>query len=235
MRGTVPLLGFAEPLSSWLHIAGAVLALLAIQRLVARGESAGDRRALATFGLGAALALGLSGAYHALDPDGAARAVLQRLDHAGIWILIAATFTPVHWILFRGIQRWGVLAFIWTAAICGVVLKTIFFAGFPESLGLVLYLALGWVGAASAVMVVRAHGPATVRPMLIGGVLYSAGGAVSVLEPPALLAGYLGHHEVFHLAVLAALYAHWQLMAALPAGLPRPAAEPLASPAPLQA
>jgi channel protein (hemolysin III family) len=209
-----PLLGFAEPVSSWLHIAGALMALFATRQL-ARDWQGGARTSLLIFGAGAAFALAMSGAYHAM-PVGGAREVLQRLDHAAIWVLIAATFTPVHVILFRGAARWVMLAFIWAFAIAGVVLKTIFFARFPETLGLLLYLAFGWVGALSSLMVARVHGARMVRPLLVGGIIYTIGGAASVVGTPPLVPGYLGHHEMFHLAVLAALYVHWQFMARLP-------------------
>ena len=44
--------------------------------------------------------LAKSGDYHLLEPGSTARAVLQRLNHAGIFFLIAGTFTPIHGLLF---------------------------------------------------------------------------------------------------------------------------------------
>jgi hemolysin III len=211
---TVSLLGFCEPLSSWLHLAGAAVAAWSIGPLRRLGTSPGARLALAVYGGGVVFALSMSGAYHACESDGAARAVMQRLDHAGIWILIAATFTPVHAIAFRGLARWGFLSFIWAAAITGVVLKTVFFDALPQSVGLLFYLALGWMGVVSAVLLARARGWRPVAPLLAGGVFYSVGGAISVIESPRLLPGYLGHHELFHLAVLAGVLLHWRFVAA---------------------
>lgn len=215
MSSTVPLAGFFEPLSSWLHLAGALVALLAAGQLRDTGATRASRVALGVFAASAILALVASGIYHALTPTGATRDVMQRLDHAAIWILIGGTFTPIHAIMFRGLRRWGMLAFIWACAITGVVLKTVFFASVPPALGLWLYLGLGWTGALSAFML-AAHGRRVVAPLLLGGLLYSIGAAASIVGAPTLLPGYLGPHELFHLAVLAALLTHWRLIASLP-------------------
>lgn len=213
-----PLLGFANPVASWLHITGAACALVATPALCRMGTTAGARAALASFGIGAAFALTMSGAYHASAADSAVRAVFQRLDHAAIWVLIAATFTPVHAILFRGPARWAMLLFVWSCAAAGVVLKTVFFAGFPEWLGLVLYLALGWVGGMSAALVARSCGWRAPRLLIAGGLLYSLGGAVSLMNVPAFLPGYLGSHELFHVAVLVALFLHWRFIDLIASG-----------------
>lgn len=226
---TQPLLGFAEPLASWLHLGGAAAALAMGGRLSAGGTTPGARVALRMFAVSAAIALVLSGVYHAVAP-GESREVLRRLDHAGIWLLIAATFTPVHVVLFSGAWRWAPLAVIWTAAIAGIALKTIFFHGLPDSLGLVLYLALGWLGAGSALMIARRHGWPAIRLLMRGGLVYSIGGVVSIVGHPKLLPGFIGHHELFHAAVLLALLAHWRFMeqlSALTAGAPL--AEPVAA------
>jgi channel protein (hemolysin III family) len=212
---TVALLGCAEPVSSWLHLGGALLAAWSTGDLCRRGASRGDRVALALFGVGATLALTASGVYHLLEASTTARAVLQRIDHAMIWVLIAGTFTPVHMILFDGAMRWGVIGFIWIAAIAGIVVKTIYFAGFPESLGLALYLGFAWLGAISAIGLGRRYGRAAVLPLISGGVAYTLGGIVSVVGVPPIIPGYVGHHELFHLAVLGALVLHWRLMLGL--------------------
>jgi channel protein (hemolysin III family) len=209
---TVSFLGFAEPVASWLHLLGAVLAAWFARDLMRRGASRADRVALAVFGFATVFALSMSGVYHLLDPAGEARGVLQRLDHAAIWLLIAGTFTPVHVTMFRGPLRWGVLGFVWLCAICGIVFKTIFFAEFPEALGLGLYLGLGWLGAISGAALARHHGRRAVWPLMHGGLAYSIGGLASVIEAPILIPGVLGHHELFHLAVLGGVFMHWRLM-----------------------
>lgn len=207
-----PVLGFCEPISSWLHAGGAIMAGLSSRALYRSAATPGGSLALGVFGAAVVLSLAVSGTYHALDTGTTVRAVFQRLDHAFIWILIAATFTPVHVILFRGAWRWAVLTVIWACAVVGVALKTIFFADVGDGLGLALYLVLGWMGAVSAGKIWHQDGRRATHLLLAGGVLYSAGGAASVAEMPVVIPGYVGPHEIFHLAVLAALFVHWRFM-----------------------
>ena len=214
MSSTEAIWGFCEPIASWTHLAGAMIAVAIARDLWRQGRTERDLRAFAIFVTAASVALLMSGLYHALDP-GDARAVLRRLDHAAIWLLIAGTITPVHLAAFRGVRRWLPLGIVWASALTGMVLKTVFFATFPEALGLVLYLALGWLGAISGVMIARRFGVSAIRPLWIGGLFYSVGGIVSVIETPPLIPGYLGHHELFHLAILAALFAHYRFVAAV--------------------
>lgn len=218
-----PVLGFCEPIASWLHAGGAIVAGLSARSLYRSAATPGATVALGVFGAAVFMLLSVSGAYHAIETDTAARALFQRLDHAFIWVLIAATFTPVHVILFRGPWRWGMLAVIWACAAAGVALKTIFFAEVGDGLGLALYLVLGWLGAVSAAKIWQHYGRRATHLLLAGGLLYSLGGAASVAEMPVVIPGYLGPHELFHVAVLAALYAHWRFMHSALALRPAPA------------
>ncbi|MHC4947223.1 MAG: PAQR family membrane homeostasis protein TrhA [Planctomycetota bacterium] len=209
--------GFADPVNSLTHLLGAGVFLLLSWPLLRRGRGdVGRTVSLAIFAVACVLVLALSGVYHLLDPPGAGRAVLRRLDHAAIFVLIAGTFTPVHWIVFRGIWRWGVLAFIWAAAVTGIVLKTIFFDGVPAWLGVTLYVALGWTGIVGAIRLIRTFGWPLVTPLLLGAVGYTLGagclGLLSLLGDPMVIPGVVGRHELFHLCVLAGIAFHWQFV-----------------------
>jgi channel protein (hemolysin III family) len=201
--------GFTEPVNCFSHLfAAGVFAVLGVL-LVRKGR--GNRYrviSLCVFAASSVLILSLSGVYHLLAMGGGGRAVLQRLDHAGIFMLIAGTFTPIHTILFKGAWRWGVIVFVWTAAITGITLKTVFFAGIPEWLGLVFYLGFGWMGAISAGMIWRKHGFKFVSPLLWGALSYTAGAALDILRVPVLIPGVIGAHELFHFCVIAGIAFH---------------------------
>lgn len=203
----------AEPVSSLTHLAGAAVFAVLSVRLLRRGRGAyGRMGALSIFAFACVLLLGVSGAYHLLPAGSAARVVMQRLDHAAIFVLIAASFTPPHVILFRGAMRWGMLAGIWTAAIAGLVFKTVYFSTVPEWLSLSMYLGLGWMGVISAVALARRYGWRTVRPILWGALAYTAGAAFEFLRWPQPLPGLVGPHEIFHIAVLAGISWHWSFI-----------------------
>jgi channel protein (hemolysin III family) len=154
----------------------------------------------------------MSGVYHLLTPGTAGRAVLLRLDHAAIFVLIAGTFTAVHGIVYHGLGRWGPLLFIWTAAITGITLKTIFFDGVGDLLSLALFLGLGWVGAFSGGVLWYRYGFRFVRPLVWGAIAYTIGGIQEYLGWPILVPGVIGAHELFHVMVLIGAIFHWRFV-----------------------
>lgn len=87
---------------------------------------------------------------------------------------------------------------------------------------------MGWVGLASMIALVRRHSFRFIAPLLLGGLAYTAGAAIELFDPPALIHRVIRSHEVFHIAVLAGLGLHWRFVWRI-AGLPGPS--PLASPA----
>jgi channel protein (hemolysin III family) len=206
------LMGFADPIASWLHWAGVAAAVYFCRALTRSGPSASSCAALWVFAFSVMLLLGMSASYHMLAHDTPARAVMNRLDHAAIWVLIAGTYTPIHVILMRGFMRWGMLSIIWAIALSGVVLKTVYFADVPASLTAGLYLFLGWLGVFSIGQYARRHGWRRIMPAFWGGLIYSAGAFLWLFEPPALVDGYFGHHEIFHLAVLGGIAVHWRFI-----------------------
>lgn len=210
--------GFADPFSSLSHLLGAVLFGALAVPLVRRGARVRDahRRgrvvSLVIFAVSAVALLSLSGAFHLLERDGRARHVLQILDHDAIFVLIAGTFTPIHTILFRGRWRWGMLAFIWSLAAIGVTFKTIFFSSTPVSLGVAIYLGMGWTGSLSGIVVWRRFGARLVAPLAFGGVAYTFGAVLEWAEPAPMIAGVIRAHEVFHVCVLLGLALHWKFV-----------------------
>jgi len=202
--------GFADPFSSLSHLVGAGVFLVLGVFLIRRGlGDVGRVASLAVFVFGGVLLLSISGVYHMLPSNGPARDVLQRLDHAAIFILIACSFTPPHAILFRGPGRWGMLLLIWTFAVVSISVKMFFFGDMPAALGTGLYLGMGWIGLASGLVLWRRFGFSLVAPLLWGGVAYSVGAVLDILRWPVLVPGVVQWHEVFHLFVLTGLAFHW--------------------------
>jgi channel protein (hemolysin III family) len=165
--------------------------------------------ALGIFSLSIVFLLAMSGVFHLLEPGGAGRAVLQRLDHAGIFFLIAGTFTPIHGLLFTRTLRWGILFFIWAIAITGITLKSIFFNDIAEWLGLSLYLGMGWVGALTGILLYRRFHFHFIKYLIYGALAYTLGAVFEFLRFPVLLKGVIGPHEIFHVFVLLGISFHY--------------------------
>jgi channel protein (hemolysin III family) len=202
--------GFYEPFSVISHLAGAILFMVLGARLLKRGRGDTLRRVVLGVYVGSCVFLfAMSGVYHMMTADSAARAVMKRLDHSAIFVLIAGTFTPVHGILFRGWSRWMPLVLIWAAAIVGITLKSVFFNELVEWLGLSLYLLLGWLGAISGIAVAIRYGFNFVKPLLWGGIAYSVGAVLEFARWPVILPGVVHPHELFHVAVLIGALFQW--------------------------
>ena len=178
--------------------------------LIQRGQGDSLRvAALLIYVTGVVSALFLSGLMHLADRESGARGVLVRLDHAAIFFLIAATYTPVHIIQFRGWMRWGVLGAIWSAATAGMILKMAFIDAVPEWLSLTMYLVLGWAGLFTAFALHRVVGLKPLIPIILGALAYSIGALIDVSALPDPLPGIVRPHEVFHVFVLAGVASHW--------------------------
>ena len=213
--------GFSDPVSSLTHLAGALVFAILGGFLIARGRGEAPRViSLTVFVFSCVLLLSLSGVYHLLTPETAARGVLLRLDHAAIFVLIAGSFTPVHVILLRDRWQWHLLAWIWAAAIAGLTLKTVYFDSMPIWLGLLMYLGLGWLGLISTIALARRFGVRFVLPLVWGALAYTIGAVAEFLAWPVLVRGIVGPHEVFHLAVLAGVSFHWSFIRGIAAGAP---------------
>ena len=217
--GIYPIPGFSDPVSSLSHLlAAGVFGVLAFF-LMRRGRGDGSRIAfLGVFAVSCMLLLSLSGTYHLLSHNTTARSVLQRLDHAAIFTLIAGTFTPVLGILFTGLARWGTLLAIWSLAATGISLKTVFFDAVPDWASVTLFIAMGWIGVVPTFVLWRRYGTSFVKPLVAGAGLYTAGAVLEFVGWPTLLAGIVGPHEVFHLAVLAGMGFHWKFVSQFAAG-----------------
>jgi channel protein (hemolysin III family) len=205
--------GILEPFSSISHLIFAIVALFASFYLIKKGRGNGARLiSLLIFSFSVVFLYSMSGVYHLLSRGGVAREVLQRLDHAGIWILIAGTFTPLHIILFRGPWRWAILLFVWTVAITGLTLEVVFFSDFPEWLSLTLFLSLGWVGALSGYKFKSTFHGASLKLLAWGGVSYSIGAIVDFARFPIIWPQFIGPHEVFHIFVILGTLCHWMFI-----------------------
>lgn len=211
-----PIPGFNDPVSSISHLIATVgFAIATVPLLRGTRGHPGLRIALAIYAGSVIFLLAMSGVFHLLPQGTSGRAVLQRLDHAGIFVLIAGTFTAVHGMLFHGWLRYGVIAFAWAVTATAVPLKTIYFTEMPEGLGLTLYLVFPWLGLGSGVLLWRRHGLRYIAPFFWGGIAYTMGAVFDFLGWPRLWSGVLHAHELFHIFVIAGVWFHWRFCSAV--------------------
>ena len=88
--------------------------------------------------------IGFSAAYNLTPEHRPSKQVLRRLDHAAIFIMIAATYTPFAVNRLGDLRARSSSRSIWCAATVGVVMKVLFPRRF-EIASLALYLGMGWM------------------------------------------------------------------------------------------
>ena len=160
--------------------------------------------AAAVFAAAAVTMLGSSTLYHRVRWSPRARLRMRQLDHAGIYLLIAGTYTPVGLLALHGNLQHVVLAVVWVGAGAAILAK-VFWAASPKWFSAVLGLALGWVGIFAMPQVARTAGPAAVALLAAGGLAYTVGAVIYARRRPDPLPAVFGYHEMFHALTLVAL------------------------------
>jgi hemolysin III len=198
-------------LRGWLHLwAFAVSVVAGIVLVPVAAATRGAEAGLATsvYALTVCLLFGTSATYHRVKWSTPARhTLLARLDHSMIFVFIAGTYTPLALLALP--ERTGrvVLAIVWLGALAGVLLKTSWITA-PRGLSVPLYLGLGWVAVFVMPDLLRHAGVAAFVLIVIGGLIYTAGGIVLGLKRPDPSPRWFGYHEVFHLCTVVAAGCH---------------------------
>ncbi|WP_343061546.1 PAQR family membrane homeostasis protein TrhA [Nocardioides luti] len=202
-------------LRGWLHAGSVPLVVAAGIVLVTLSPTAGTKVGSAVFIATALLLFGVSATYHLGTWQPAVWALLRRLDHSNIFILIAGTYTAFAMLLLEGSARVWLLVGIWGGALLGVLFR-VFWTGAPRWLYTPIYIGLGWFAVFFIPDFVdgahRMSTPlaiATLSLVVAGGVLYTLGGAVYGLKRPNPSPDWFGFHEVFHALTVLAFIAHY--------------------------
>lgn len=200
-RAQTPREEIANAVSHGLGLVLAIAALPLLVRFANQHGTAADITAAALFGASMILLYGTSALYHAL-PAGAAKRWFNRLDHAAIYVFIAGSYTPFVLGPLRGGWGWSLFGVVWGLAALGVAIKL--FNGLRHpGWSTALYVAMGWVVLVAIVpLVQRMPGPALAW-LVAGGVAYTLGAAVFMLDDRLHYA-----HLVFHLFVMVGSACH---------------------------
>lgn len=186
------------------HGIGIVLSIAGLAVLVASAALRGDAwhvTSSAIFGTTLVLMYTASTVYHAV-PLAKARRVLRTLDHSAIYLLIAGTYTPFTLGPLRGPWGWSLFAVVWTAAVAGVVFKSVAIGRAPI-LSVALYVTMGWCVLVALGPLARSVEAGGIALLIVGGVCYTLG-----------IVFYAWHrlrfgHFVWHLFVLAGSVLHY--------------------------
>ena len=187
-----------------LHQVSFFVALAVGALVVAFADGTRATVSAAIFAASVAAMLGASALYHRVTWSPTVRPWMRRIDHAGIYVLIAGTYTPVGLIVVHGVLRNIVLLIVWSGAAAAILLKFIW-VGAPKWLSAATGLAVGWAGVAAMPQVVQNAGWTAFALLAAGGLAYSAGAVVYALRRPDPAPDVFGYHELFHALTIVAV------------------------------
>ncbi|WP_341927095.1 hemolysin III family protein [Nocardioides psychrotolerans] len=202
-------------LRGWLHAGSVPFVIAAGVVLIVLSPSTGTKVGAGIFTGSALLLFGVSAIYHRGTWQPAVWALLRRLDHSNIFILIAGTYTAFAMLLLRGDARVHLLVGIWSGALLGVLFR-VFWTGAPRWLYTPIYIGLGWFAVffipdfvEGAARLSSATAVSVVVLLVVGGLFYTLGGVVYALKRPNPSPVWFGFHEVFHAFTILAFAAHY--------------------------
>jgi hemolysin III len=195
-------------LRGWLHLGAAPLALVGGMTLVVLAPTLAGRVSSAIFTLTAVMLFGTSAVYHRGNWSPRTQAVLRRMDHANIFLIIAGTYTPLCVILLDRDTATVALSIVWTGAVLGL-LSRILFLNAPRWVYVPMYIALGWVSVGYIRPLYEAGGLTVVLLIGAGGLCYTVGAVFYGFKWPGASARYFGFHEIFHSLTIAGFACHY--------------------------
>lgn len=197
------------------HCIGAALSLVGLVLLIVFSSIWGDAYDIVSFTIfGTALFLLylFSTLYHWLNIGEKGIRVFKKFDHIMIYVLIAATYTPICLGPMRGPWGWSIFGIIWGFAILGIILTAVWIKA-PRALTTSIYLAMGWVVLIAIYPLFKVFQEAnllySLAWLVAGGIFYTIGGLIYGLKWPNLNLKHFGFHEIFHIFVMLGSACHF--------------------------
>jgi hemolysin III len=180
--------------------------------LILETETSLGRAAAIVFAASVVTMFGVSALYHSPNWPDRPRRWLRRIDHAGVYGLIAGTYTAFGLLALKGNWRPVVLGIVWIGALGAIVFKFAWIDA-PKWISSVIGVALGWVGVIVFPQLLDEIGLGGSLLVLAGGLLYTAGALVYAFRRPDPYPAVFGFHEVFHVLVIAAVACQYSAVA----------------------
>src|SRR4029079_4413470 len=179
--------------------------------LVLTAEAGRARVSAAVFSACVAACFGASALYHRPTWRPNVRAWLARLDHGGVYLLIAGTYVPFGLLVMSTAWAVPVLSVVWGGALLALLLKLLWWQA-PKWLSAMIGIGLGWVAAAAFPQLLKVQ-PLGILLVIVGGLLYTAGAVVYARRRPDPVPHVFGYHELFHVLTLGGVTCHYAAIA----------------------
>lgn len=188
--------------NTYSHAIGCVMAIIAFYFLMKHAGSDTLRIITFTFyGLAVIVMFLVSSLYHGME-NKKYRGILRRFDHAYIFILILATYTPIVFCFVKTDAAYILYGLLFVMTVIGVAFKLYFSHRFKR-LVTVLFVVMGWLSLLLIPSIISTGNIQLMIWLLIGGVIYTVGAIVYIF------AQFRYYHFVWHLFVLGGVFAHY--------------------------
>ena len=197
-----------ERFNSLSHGITAVMAIAGLVILIVFGVQSDKDWSLFSglvYGCSLLLLYTFSALYHGLR-NKKIKHLFNILDHCGIYLLIAGTYTPVVLISIGGLTGWIYFGIQWGMALFGIILK-IFYTGKYNLISTLIYALMGWVIIFKIELVKTILAPTPYCLLLCGGLAYTVGIAFYLLDYRMKFS-----HFIWHLLVMLGSILHYMMI-----------------------
>jgi hemolysin III len=201
-----------EPVNGLTHLGAAIAAVIGLVVLLLLGWGNPVKvTTLFIYGVSLVLMFSASAAYHSVTANQIIMQRLRKFDHISIYLLIAATYTPVCVYFFDGFWRWGMPLIIWFLALAGIVTK-LFIIKAPRWLTAGIYLLMGWMAVVGMGEIVSKVPLSALIWLVAGGLFFTVGAVIYVTKKLDFFPGRFGFHEIWHIFVILGCLSHFILI-----------------------
>lgn len=200
-----------EPVSGFTHLGAAILSVIGTVFLIVYGVSIGTPLHIigySIFGASLILLYTASSLYHLLPVPPKVVAILRKIDHMMIYVLIAGTYTPICLTVLKGKLGLGLLITIWSLALLGMALKLVWFNA-PRWLYTAFYVIMGWLVVFAIFPMAKVIPLAGIGLLFAGGISYTLGAIIYGAKWPGRNAKIFGFHEIFHIFIIIGSLFHY--------------------------
>ena len=164
-----------ERFNAYTHLIGAMLAVAALVLMIIKADDSYRLASAITYGVCLSLLYLGSTLYHSI-PQPKIKAVLQKVDHCMIYLLIAGSYTPFTLIPLKGEWGWSIFGVSWGLAFLGIIQElTIGRKSEKRLLSMIIYVVMGWLILVALFPLVQSLSSAGLFWLALGGILYSVG------------------------------------------------------------
>ncbi|HRX69505.1 MAG TPA: hemolysin III family protein [Tenuifilaceae bacterium] len=196
---------YEEIVNSSSHGIGVLIAVACTAILATRAAILGNAWHIVTFSIFGAGMINLytaSTLFHA-SVNVKKKSKLNKFDHSSIYVLIAATYTPISLVGLKGAFGWVIFGLIWAMALFGIVYKIWFYSVKFRTLSTILYIAMGWLILIAIVPIIQNLPNISLWFLLAGGLSYSFGTIFYINRD------WPYGHGIFHLFILGGSICHF--------------------------